>query len=117
MTSETTNCTALVLVGARHLRNLARFLDTPEWQVYDLTTPGWRISDLAVQQKTAEIVKPSEQIELEKSTIIVQLFDNSVYMAGKAGGTKSLPAHGSDGKYEVRSYPNLTGFISSFYFI
>jgi hypothetical protein len=98
---ETTNCTALVLVGASHLRNLARFLDTPEWQVYDLTTPGWRISDISVQQKTTEIIKLSEQIELEKSTIILQLFDNCVFMAGGTGGTKSLPVRGSDGKYHV----------------
>jgi hypothetical protein len=38
---ETMNRVALVLVGASHLRNLARFFSTREWQVFDLTTPGW----------------------------------------------------------------------------
>jgi hypothetical protein len=36
---ETMNRVALVLVGASHLRNLARFFSTREWQVFDLTTP------------------------------------------------------------------------------
>jgi hypothetical protein len=98
---ETTNRTALVLVGASHLRNLARFLDTQEWQVHDLTTPGWRISEQSVEQKTQEIVKLSEHVDLEKSTIILQLFDNCVFMAGGAGGTKNLPVRGHDGKYHV----------------
>jgi hypothetical protein len=98
---ETTNRTALVLVGASHLRNLARFLDTQEWQVHDLTTPGWRISDHAVEQKTQEIVNLSEHIDLEKSTVILQLFDNCVFMAGGAGGTKNLPVRGHDGKFHV----------------
>ncbi len=70
---ETTNRTALVLVGASHLGNLARFLDTQEWQVHDLTTPGWRISDHSVELKTQEIVNLSEHIDLEKSTVILQL--------------------------------------------
>jgi hypothetical protein len=31
-------------------------MTSTEWQVINLTTPGWRISDLTVQQITAEIV-------------------------------------------------------------
>jgi hypothetical protein len=44
-----------------------------------------------VQQKTAEIAKLKEQIELEKVTVILQLFDNRVYMMTGAGGTRHLP--------------------------
>jgi hypothetical protein len=76
------NRTALVLVGASHLRNLARFLDSPELQVFDLTTPGWKITDSNVKEKTAEIVNLSKEIDLENATVILQLYDNSVFMVG-----------------------------------
>jgi hypothetical protein len=95
------NRTALVLVGASHLRNMARLFSPADWQVYDLTTPGWRISDHTVKTKTAEIAKLGEQIDLEKATVILQVFDNSLYLVGGTGGTKSLPAHGTDGCYHI----------------
>jgi hypothetical protein len=41
---ETMNPMDMVLVGASHLRNLARLIDISEWQVHDLTTLGWRMS-------------------------------------------------------------------------
>jgi hypothetical protein len=61
---------------------LARFLDTPESQVFDLTTPGWKITEPNVLAKTAEIMNLSKQINLENATVILQLYDNSVYMVG-----------------------------------
>lgn len=59
--------TALVLVGASHLRNLARFFSPSEWQVYDLTTPGWHISQQLVQLKLAELEKVVSKVDLEKT--------------------------------------------------
>jgi hypothetical protein len=32
--------TALVLIGASHLRNIGKFFDQEAWRVFDLTTPG-----------------------------------------------------------------------------
>ncbi len=95
------NRTALVLVGASHLRNLARFLDTPELQVFDLTTPGWKITDSNVKEKTAEIMSLSKEIDLENATVILQLYDNSVFMVGGAGGTKNLPIRDECGHYHI----------------
>jgi hypothetical protein len=80
--SEAMNRTALVLVGASHLRNLARFLETPELQIFDLTSLGWKITESNVTSKTAEIVSLGDQIALENATIILQLYDNSVFMVG-----------------------------------
>jgi hypothetical protein len=99
--TETTNPTALVLVGASHLRNMARLFDASEWQIYDLTTPGRRISDQNVKKKVAEIANLSEEIELEKATIVLQLYDNSVFLVGGAGGTKSLPTRDPEGRYHI----------------
>jgi hypothetical protein len=54
-----------------------------------------------VKEKTAEIVKLGEQIDLEKATVILQVYDNSVYLVGGTGGTKSLPVRGMDGAYHI----------------
>ncbi len=62
--------------------------------MYDLTTLGWKISEQNVQQKLAELTKLGEQIELEKATVILQLYDNSVYLVSSAGGTKILLTSG-----------------------
>jgi hypothetical protein len=99
--TETMNRTALVLIGASHLRNMARYLDNGDWQVFDLTTPGWRINEQSVLEKVAELNRLGEQIELEKATILLQLYDNSVYLVGGAGGTKCLPTRSADGTYHV----------------
>jgi hypothetical protein len=96
------NHTALVLVGASHLRNMARLFNPADWQVHDLTTPEWRITEHTVKTKTAEIAKLGEQTDLEKATVILQPYDNSVYLVGGTGGTKSLPARGMDGCYNIR---------------
>jgi hypothetical protein len=88
-------------VGASHLRNLARFLETPELQIFDLTTPGWKISEPNVAAKTAEIASLGDQISLENATIVLQLYDNSVFMVGGAGGTKSLPVRDDCGRYHI----------------
>jgi hypothetical protein len=88
---ETKNHTALVVIGASHLRNVASLISTSDWQVFDLTTPGWRITDHAINKKTDEIIKLGEQIELEKATVILQLYDNSVFLVGGTGGTRHLP--------------------------
>jgi hypothetical protein len=86
---------------ACHLRNMARLLDTSGWQILDLTTPGWKISELSVKKKTAEVVSLGKTIDLEKATVILQLYDNSVFLVGGAGGTKSLPTRDSAGRYHI----------------
>jgi hypothetical protein len=81
---------------------MARLFDASEWQVYNLTTPGWRISEQNVKKKTAEIVNLGEEIELEKATIVLQLYNNnSVFLVGGSGGTKSLPIRDSAGHYHI----------------
>jgi hypothetical protein len=98
---KATNPTALVLIGASHLPNMARLFNTSAWQTFDLTTPGWRISELSVKQKTAEINSLGQTVELDKATVILQLYDNSVFLVGGAGGTKSLPVRDSAGRYHI----------------
>jgi hypothetical protein len=48
-----------------------------------------------------EIIKLGEQIELEKATVILQLYDNSVFLVGGAGGTRHLPVRDATRVYHV----------------
>jgi hypothetical protein len=101
MFDKTMNSMALVLVDTSHLRNLVRFFNAAEWQVYDLSIPGRRISEQSIQQKTAEIAKLGNQIELKNVTAGLQLYNNSVHMVGGASGTKSLPTWNASGNYHM----------------
>ncbi len=98
---HSTDHTALVLIGASHLRRVANFVPEDNWRVVDLTTPGWRISDASVREKIAELEQLADNLEIEKSVVVLQLYDNSVYMAGGPGGVKHLPAQDSSGLYHV----------------
>jgi hypothetical protein len=86
---EPSDRTDLVLIGASHLARIVRHLDTETWKITDLTKPGWRIStDSVVETITA--LKDADVV-WDSATVILQLFDNSVYMVGGPGGEKILP--------------------------
>jgi hypothetical protein len=89
---EPTDCTDLVLIGASHLSRIVRHLDTETWKIIDLTRPGWRISADSV----AELVTTLENTAVvwDTATVILQLFDNSVYMVGGPGGGKKTAVQG-----------------------
>jgi hypothetical protein len=93
--------TALVLIGARHLRNIGRFIDQEAWKVFDLTTPDWRITNDVVQKKIAQVKDLASEIELKDAVCVLQLFDNSIYMVGGPGGVRHLPVRDSTGIYHV----------------
>jgi hypothetical protein len=93
--------TALILIGASHLRNIGRFFKQEDWRVIDLTTPGWRISENSVKNKVEEIKNLAEEIDVKTSVCILQLYYNSIYLVGGPGGVKHLPARDPTGKYHV----------------
>jgi hypothetical protein len=93
--------TALVLIGASHLRNIGQFIDQEAWKVFDLTAPNWRITNDAVQKKIAQVKDLASEIELKDAVCVLQLFDNSIYMVGGPGGVRHLPVRDSAGIYHV----------------
>ncbi len=93
--------TALILIGASHLRNTGRFFKQEDWRVIDLTTPGWRISENSVKAKVEELKNVADDIDLKFSVCVLQLYDNSVYLVGGPGGVKHLPARDPTGKYHI----------------
>ncbi len=98
---HSTDRTALVLIGASHLRKVASFVPEEDWRVLDLMTPDWQILDASVQEKILEIEQVAAEVELDKAVVVLQLYDNSVYMAGGPGGVKHLPASDTAGLYHI----------------
>ncbi len=93
--------TALVLIGASHLRSIGKFFDQEAWKVFDLTTPGWRISNDAVREKIAQVKDLASETDLKDAVCLLQLYDNSIYLVGGAGGVRHLPVRDSAGLYHV----------------
>jgi hypothetical protein len=87
---EPTDRTDLVLIGASHLARIARHLDTEAWKITDLTKPGWRLS----AESVAELITALKDtgVVWDSATVILQLYDNSVYMVGGPGREKNCPA-------------------------
>jgi hypothetical protein len=59
--------TALILIGASHLRSIGRFFSQEDWRVIDLATPGWRISENSVKIKVEEIKNLAEDFDVKTS--------------------------------------------------
>jgi hypothetical protein len=96
--------TDLVLIGASHLSNVVKHVRHEAWRVTDLTTPGFRICDESVAALVDRV--SAADISLDSAAVVLQLYDNSVYLVGGQGGVKRLPAKDRSGKYHVDG--NLT---------
>jgi hypothetical protein len=92
--------TALVLIGASHLARLKNHLSTVNRNIVDLTVPGWHINADTVEELAEKI--SSTKVNWDTATVILQAFDNSVYMVGTPGGEKKLPDKDNLGKYHIR---------------
>ncbi len=97
---EPTDRTDLVLIGASHLARIARHLDAETWKITNLTKPGWRLS----AESVVELITALKDTEVvwDSATVILQLFDNSVYMVGGPGGEKKTALQRSPRKLPYR---------------
>jgi hypothetical protein len=93
--------TDLVLVGVSHLSNIGKHLNPDLWKVTDLTTPRWRISDDNVASLVTALTETAGAVDWASATVILQLFDNSVYMVNGPGGEKFLPRRDKKGIYHI----------------
>jgi hypothetical protein len=96
---ENMDRTDLVLIGASHLSRIRKHLNGDKWNVIDLTKPGWRVNADNVKDLTDEL--SASVINWDTTTVILQLYDNSVYMVGGQEGEKTLPKRGPDGVYHI----------------
>jgi hypothetical protein len=93
--------TDLVLIGGSHLSNVAKNINQEHWKITDLTRPGLRINSDSVLKLVEKIHELANDIDLDSATVILQVFDNSVYMAGGPGGVKWLPSKDRGGTYHI----------------
>jgi hypothetical protein len=63
-----------------------KHLDPDTWRIIDLTMPGWRISTDTITDLVDTIASSAPNVDWDAATVILQLFDNSVYMVGGTGG-------------------------------
>jgi hypothetical protein len=98
---ETMDRTDLVLIGGSHLSKIRRHLDSDYWRVTDLTRPGWRISADSVAELVDTLENVSPSVAWDSATVVLQLFDNSVYMVGGPEGEKRLPSKDRSGTYHI----------------
>jgi hypothetical protein len=70
--------TVRVLIGVSQLKKLPRFIQQEVSQVFDMTTPGWLITDAAVQEKITKIEIISVETDIGKAVAVLQLYDNMV---------------------------------------
>jgi hypothetical protein len=97
--SDSMDRTDLVLIGASHLSNVVKHVRHEAWRIIDLTTPGFRINGESVAELMDRI--STAEVNWDEAVVVLQLFDNSVYMVGGQGGVKRLPVKDKCGKYHV----------------
>jgi hypothetical protein len=83
------------------LSNIGKHLNPDLWKVTDLTTPGWRISDNSVASLVTALTETAGAVDWASATVILQLFDNSVYMVNGPGGEKFLPRKDKKGTHHI----------------
>jgi hypothetical protein len=68
-----------------------------------------------VEELVAEVTETAASVDWENATVIIQLFDNSIYMVGGQGGKKKLPSkdwsgtHHTDGNLVVADKKAVKG--------
>ena len=90
---------SFIVVGSSHAHRIAEALRGQGDTVTSLADPTWRLTEenaatLANSLKTAASNNPS-------ATVILQLYDSSVYYSSTGPGERSLPRRGQDGHYHV----------------
>jgi hypothetical protein len=93
--------TDLALLGASHLSKIRKHLSEKQWNIFDHTKPGWRINADTVKELVDEVTVTAASINWDTTTVILQLFDNSVYMVGGQSGEKTLPKRDHSGTYHI----------------
>jgi hypothetical protein len=91
----------IVLAGSSHSVRLIDHLESANLRVVDSTVPGFRISETAVADLSAELADKISDLDSKKNVILVQLLDNSCYECKTQDGDRVLPKRGKDGKYHV----------------
>ena len=67
--------------------------------VINFSTPGWRLSEEAVEQLAGQVTEAVTQ--LGNCVLIYQIFDNNVHFSCTGPGERALPRKAQDGYYHI----------------
>jgi hypothetical protein len=99
--SETESAVTIVLAGGSHSSRLEGPLADTYLKVVDVSVPGFRITKESVARMASDLEAAIEGLDVKKSVLLLQPFDNSIYYSSRAQGEKTLTRKGSDRKYHV----------------
>lgn len=91
----------IVFIGSSHGSRASDNISPDEFEVVDLTSPGWRISEASVDEMVESLQEELYSCDEEKTTIVFQLFDNSSYWVRHPDGSRNLPEKCTDRNYHV----------------
>jgi hypothetical protein len=81
----------LILLGSSHLNRIIEHVDPDKYDIVNLCKPGFRITTSSVAELTKKLETELQKPADGPCTVIIQLFDNSVYQVGGPGGVRYLP--------------------------
>jgi hypothetical protein len=55
--SEASSRQPLILIGASHLNQIAEYIDGDKWDVYNLSKPGFRVTESSLAELTSLVVE------------------------------------------------------------
>jgi hypothetical protein len=70
-------------------------------QITELTRPGWQISAETIEAMTTAVTETAAVADWDTTAVILQLFDNSMYMVGGPWDQKKLPSRDRHGVYHI----------------
>ena len=88
-----------ILVGSSHAYRLGSALSTVGEKVLCLASPSWRLNAdnvSATSKSLEEAVKNNPG-----ATVILQLYDSSIYFSSSENGEVMLPKRGEDGRFHI----------------
>jgi hypothetical protein len=77
----------LILIGASHLNRMSEYFDDEKWEVHNLLRPGFRITESSVAEVTSAVAELGKTVQFYGCTVLMQLYDNSVFQVGGPGGS------------------------------
>ena len=90
-----------IVIGSSHAHRLASALKELGESVQSLASPSWRLNEENVAETATALAGAVKKNP--HATVIMQLYDSSIYFSSSAAGELTLPKRGDDGVYHITS--------------
>ena len=98
-TPEVSSSRTIIVGGGSHASRLATSIGSIYPEVVDLTIGGWRLTEKSGKNLAYDIENVLDEADPANTTIILHMFDNSVFL-GESGGTTAAPVK-VNGRYHI----------------